>query len=373
MHTVAPMSATPLPEPEARAGSDFREPPQLVRAFQRHPPRDFAALTVCGDVPAFTARFDLLTTAEPAVRRRVQRIPGYRWWRRWLSPQTLFLGTTVTEYAVLPSAGDPEALAECIAGQTRQHAFTIMKDLPVDGALVGAAAAARADALATALVRRGFVLLEGQALAYVPLDFADTDAFLARQPRSRRKDIRRKLRSRERVRIEARATGDSWFAAPETFARIYAMYEAVYAQSEIHFDHLGAEFFAEVLGDAGNGGVVFLYYAKAELLGWNLCFPAGSVFVDKYIGFSYPGARELNLYFVSWMHNLEYARAHGFRNYVAGWTDPAIKAHLGARFTMTRHAVYPRSRVLRVALRHVTRWFEADTAFADATDAPDRP
>lgn len=376
MHQATPDPSAPTaarPATGAAGDSGFVEPPGLVRAFLAHPPQDFLARTVCGGAPAFTARFDLMTTAEPGLRRFVQRLPGYRYWRRVLEPRTLFVGTTVTEYAALPSACGPHAFAKCLAGQAAEHAFTIVKDLPCDGALVGANEAARADAFAQALERRGFVLLEGQALAYVPIDFADTDAFLARQPRGRRRDIRRKLRTRERLRVEQRATGDPWLVEPTNLARIYAMYEAVYAQSEIHFDRLSRDFFADVLADGTNGGVLFLYYADGDLVGWNLCFAAGTAFVDKYIGLAYPAARELNLYCVSWVQNLEYARTHGFRNYVAGWTDPEIKAHLGARFTMTRHAVYPRSRVLRFGLRHLARLFESDHAFAEAARASDRP
>lgn len=369
MHETAP---TPAPRAPSMPDAGFVEPHGLVAAFRAHPPRDFSARTICGDVPGFAARFDLLTTAEPGLRRFVQRLPGYRRWRRLLEPRTLFVGTTVTEYAVLPADGDVDALAGCIAGLAADEAFTIVKDLPCDAALVGEAAAARAGALARALARRGFVLLEGQALAYVPIDFADTDAFLARQPRSRRRDIRRKLRARERLRVERRATGDPWLAEPANLALVYAMYEAVYAQSELHFDRLERGFFADVLADATNGGIVFLYYADARLVGWNLCFAAGSAFVDKYIGLAYPAARELNLYVVSWIENLEYARAHGFRNYVAGWTDPEIKAHLGARFTLTRHAVHPRSRVLRFALRRLTRFFESDRMVLEASHAADR-
>ena len=36
----------------------------------------------------------------------------------------------------------------------------------------------------------------------------------------------------------------------------------------------------------------------------------------------------MNLYFVSWMVNLEYALERGLRHYIAGWTDPGVKALL---------------------------------------------
>ena len=70
---------------------------------------------------------------------------------------------------------------------------------------------------------------------------------------------------------------------------------------------------------------------------------------------------------MSWFHNLEYALAHGFRYYVAGWTDPEIKRELGARFTFTEHAVYVRNPVLRTLLRPFKRLFEADRRWQDTS------
>src|SRR5205085_9853539 len=63
---------------------------------------------------------------------------------------------------------------------------------------------------------------------------------------------------------------------------------------------------------------------------------------------------------VSWFHNLQHALDHGYRVYVAGWTDPEIKRRLGARFTATMHAVRVRNPVLRGALELSKRWFESD-------------
>ena len=129
----------------------------------------------------------------------------------------------------------------------------------------------------------------------------------------------------------------------------YALYEQVYAQSEIHFDRLTRPHFAALLRDGGSGGIVFEYrHAETgQMLGWNLCFDDGERLTDKYIGLSYPASREMNLYFVSWMVNLEYALERGLRHYIAGWTDPGVKALLGARFTATRHVVYVRNPLLR--------------------------
>ena len=105
---------------------------------------------------------------------------------------------------------------------------------------------------------------------------------------------------------------------------------------------------------------MFVYRAKGELIGYNLCFVENGMLIDKYVGFAYPQARDHNLYAVSWFRNLDYALAHGLHCYVAGWTDPEIKRQLGARFTLTRHAVYVRNPLLRRLMAPFKRFFEAD-------------
>ena len=103
----------------------------------------------------------------------------------------------------------------------------------------------------------------------------------------------------------------------------------VYAQSEIHFDLLTRDFFAGLLQSREIGGVVFCYRHDGELVGYNICLEHGGMLIDKYIGLRYPQARELDLYFVSWFVNLEHALERGLRFYVAGWTDPEVKAGSG--------------------------------------------
>ncbi|WP_461572551.1 GNAT family N-acetyltransferase [Sulfuricaulis sp.] len=345
------------------------EPTGLLRHFQACPPEGFSTLNLDG-VPAFSAPFDLLTTMEPATRRRLESLPLARWWRRWLQPNTCFVGTTVTEYAPLPSALAPEIFVRKLLTEwAPRFPFLIVKDIPTDAVLVGEAAQTYSHRFAEACRASGFILVEGQALAYVPLDFATTEEFLARQSRARRKDLRRKLKSIAQLEIETIPTGDARFQDEALLAVFYTLYLNVYRQSEIHFDRLSADFFKALLQDAASQGVVFVYRAGGELIGYNLCFVEQGRLEDKYIGFAYPQARDYNLYAVSWFHNLEYALARGLHCYVAGWTDPEIKRQLGARFTLTRHAVYVRNPLLRKILTPFKRYFEADHQW-QASHAP---
>ena len=346
------------------------EPPSLVRDFMAHPPLGFAALELQGSIPAFTANLDVLSTMEPGVRRRIEGLPFAHWWRRWLRLRTCFVGTTVTEYALLPQGCAPEHLIDNLLRDAAQYPLIIIKDLPVEAALVGEPAYAYSTAVARAASAAGFLLLEGQALAYVPIDFESIEQYLARMPRLRRKEFRRKWKSSERVEIEEIPTGDARLRDATLLEQCYALYRNVYAQSTIQFDLLSSEFFSAVLHDGANRGVLFAYRVHGELIGINLCFMHEGRLIDKDLGLAYPQAREHDLYFVSWFHNLSHALTHGLRCYVAGWTDPEVKRRLGARFTFTRHAVYIRNPLLRQALRPFKRSFEADSHWYAAADHP---
>jgi predicted N-acyltransferase len=345
------------------------EPPALIEQFAAHPPEGFA---VHANWPAwaFTAPFDLLTTADDALKAKLHALPGGAWLARRLRLTTDFIGTTVSEYAVLPSCEDAPALAAQLQAHAGRHMLTIVKDLPQDSPLLSAADNAFSRALAQHLAERGFVLVEGQALAYVPIDFASLDEYFARLSKSRRQDLKRKARSRADLHIARIRTGEH-FADDERVDAYYALFEAVYDQSEIHFDKLTRCFFAAILRDASNNGIAFEYRQRQHdgtpgaLLGWNLCFEHEGRLIDKYIGLSYPAARQANLYFVSWMVNLEYAVERGLSHYVAGWTDPEVKAQLGARFSFTQHAVFIRNPLLRALGRRFAGHFESDRQWSE--------
>lgn len=340
------------------------EPASLVSHFLAHPPQQFQAWTSIAGLPAFRTRFDLLTTADDALKRVLTRLPLEDSWQDWLRIPSCFIGTTVSEYTLFPAELAPTRLAEHLQQHYLKHyPLLIVKDIPQQSPLLDRTSNAYADALVQACEQRGFITLQGQALAYLPLDFSSIDDYLARLSHSRRKDIRRKLRARGEVTVEVLDTGDSYFERPDVLNAFYALYLSVYRHSEIHFDLLSADFFRAVLQDAGSGGKVFIYRHHGEMVGYNLCFIVGDKLVDKYIGLAYPQARMLNLYFLSWIINLEYALAHGLKHYVTGWTDPQIKAYLGARFTFTRHAVFIRNPLLRFALTRLRNRFEHDHAW----------
>jgi predicted N-acyltransferase len=305
--------------------------------------------------------FNLLTTVDSAT---LQRLPAAGFLRRLLTWRTVFFGTTVSEYVpMLPTMGVHEQIRAMLAYWSASTRLMIIKDIPEDSPLLLEAERAIAADCLQSCRNMGFVIVAGQALAYVPIDFASEADYLARLSPSRRKNIRRKLKSRAGLKVEIVKTGCLRLQDGNFLAELYALYEEVYAQSTLQFDKLTASFFTAVLQDDSLDGHLFLYSSEHRLIGYNLCFVHNGMLIDKYIGFRYPAARDHNLYIISWMENLRFSLEQGLTHYIAGWTDPEIKADLGAKFTFTYHAVYARSGLFRRLLQKFSGVFEHDKAW----------
>jgi hypothetical protein len=244
------------------------EPEALVRGFLRHPPDGFATFVSPEGVPGFQAQFDLTTTTDITVRRKLTALPFYRYWCRLLKHRTCFIGTTVSEYTIFPEDVVAARLVRCLKQRyAPDYPFLIIKDLPKASPLVEAARNALADDIACACAAQGFVLIEGQALAYVDIDFTSLDGYVSRMSPGRRKDIRRKLRAREALAIEAVPCGSDRFSSGEILREYYALYLNVFHHSDLHFDLLSADFFQYLLQDSSSGGVVFEYRQGGRLIG----------------------------------------------------------------------------------------------------------
>jgi predicted N-acyltransferase len=133
------------------------------------------------------------------------------------------------------------------------------------------------------LLARGFVELEGMPLAWVAIDFDSIDGYLGRLSSSRRKNIRRKLRSRDDLQIDCIATGDPALADPQLQGELYALYLGVYAQSAVLSTSSTCPTSSTCWPTARAAGCS-LYRHQGQLIGWNLCYIHAGKLVDKYIG-----------------------------------------------------------------------------------------
>ncbi|MBX9723111.1 MAG: GNAT family N-acetyltransferase [Candidatus Obscuribacterales bacterium] len=342
------------------------EPPHLVDIFLNNPPVGFESLQVPFEdslTPAFRADFDLLTTLEDdaaKIRTWLHKFPFLKCFHTF---STIFVGTTATEYSNYANRDDFLGIISALKREmvSRNSQFVIVKDIPQQSPLLSDEENRKAEMLLRQCVEQGFQSVDGQALAYVPIDFKSVDEFLMRMSKSRRKEFRKKLKDSAHVQVSELSCGDKEFFEQSFLDLLYQMYEHVYEQSEVHFDVLTKGFFKDLLQSKTGGGKVFCYKVDGRLIGYNICFVHNKTLVDKYVGFIYPDARNANLYFLSWFYNLEYAIKNGLSTYIAGWTDPAVKASLGAKFTLTRHAVFIRNPILRAFLASIKNVFESDS------------
>lgn len=338
------------------------EPDYLLANFFKFPPVGFRAHLKSNGLPVFSAKFDLTTTMDSEDRKRLRSLPFYRFWSRLLSFQTLFVGTTVSEFSPLPDPLDGKKTAQSLKKDTeKNYSLVIVKDLPHASPLLTTEEVEKTQAFLKALEREGFITVAGQALAYVPVDYVSVDDYLSRFSKNRRKDFRRKMRAMENLNIEVLESGTSLFDDNSVLDHFYKLYCKVFEQSEIHFDFLTADFFKNLLVSNDKSFRIMVYRDKQNtIIGYNICFVVDDMLIDKYIGLDYPAATDNNLYYISWFYNLEYARLNGLKYYVAGWTDPEIKAYLGAKFVYTQHAVFIKNPFLRWILKRFQHKFESD-------------
>lgn len=342
------------------------EPDSLVQLFSTYPPENFTVGETETGLITFATIFDLMTTMDIETQKRIKRKWFYKSWSKWLKIETEFVGTTVSEYLLLENYRDPAALAQTIIHHyNEEYPLLIIKDIPIESPFLTQSQNDYSKSLSEELLQNQFIEIEGQALAYVPIDFESVDEFLNRFSRPRRKNYRRKLRSAEGLIIQEITSGDAQFFDEGVLAHYYELYLNVFNQSEIHFDKLSFDFFKALLQQKEDSCKIITYSHEGKLIAYNICYILHNRLVDKYIGFDYTQAKAFNLYFVSWFYNLELAKRLNLSVYIAGWTDPEIKAQLGAKFTITKHFVYIRNRFFKWLLSRYKSNFENDSVFQD--------
>lgn len=333
------------------------EPSELIDLFVKFPPYDFKARKNKKGIILFETLFDILTTAEDFLAKRLRAFENLPILKGFFKPPATFVGTTVSEYLVLPELDKNQFIDSIFDGWNTE--YLIVKDIPKNSPLLSEEENAYSDNLVKLLEKRGFVILTGQALAYRFIDFTSIDEYLMKFSQKRRYDFRRKLKKRSQLRLEIEDSGNF---DNKRVVEYYSMYESVYNKSYVHFDKLTLDFFSELLKSKTLGAKIFSYYIKDtnELIGYKICFQGKDYLIDKYAGFKYPEALDFSVYFISWFDNLEYCINNKFKKFIIGWTNPEVKAYLGADFNFTLHAVYPRNPLIRRSLKYLSRFFESD-------------
>lgn len=169
-----------------------------------------------------------------------------------------------------------------------------------------------------------YAAVPGQCCGVLPIRFETLDDYLSRLSKVTRKDLRRKLKGRDALRV-VRTQDPAGFED-----RIFALYRGLVDRSATHFGDMQAAFFSRVTREVP-GAFYTLYFKGEELIAFNLLVRHGTALVDKYFCMSDAG-REHSLYFLSWMENIAYCLEHKLAWYHAGPAAPDLKRRLGAEF-----------------------------------------
>jgi uncharacterized protein len=171
----------------------------------------------------------------------------------------------------------------------------------------------------------GYQPTPGMPTAELAIDFTDMDAYFARLSYATRKDMRRKLRALDQLRIEV--VHDLTGLEP----RILELYRQTRERSDLQFEDLTAAYFTGVLKQMGERALCVLYWAGEELVGFNLLLQDGTRLLDKFFCMETARGPVLNLYFVSWFTNVRLCLERGLGVYQSGQAAYENKLRLGSR------------------------------------------
>lgn len=201
------------------------------------------------------------------------------------------------------------------------------------------------------LTARGFSALRSLPVAVLDLGATTSvDGYLSTFPAETRDALRRRLRSRDGLTVEHRASVEG------CAAEVRALYEQTRRESEVRyggFEELPPGYF-EAVGRLGPDRThVVLTRSGGELVGFNLLLLGEDRVIDKVSGFRQPFARDHDLRTVGWMETVAFTLASGRRLLQTGRTGYEEKVGFGSRLEprtiFAKHRLPPLNAALRIA------------------------
>jgi len=304
-------------------------------------------------VPAFVTDYRLDTTLTGPLRRVTGAIA--RVFPRLLRQRLLSLGSPVGEVCHLgfddglDRAGQArllDILFHKVEKYARRRAISMLaaKD----------AAMAQDDLWAAVAAAHGLRRQPSLPTALLDIRFDSLDAYLATLSRATRKDLRRKLEASAAIRIEWRENID------DILDEVMRLYRATLAHAALTFEQLTPEFFTGVLRDLGPRARCATYWLDDRLVAFNFVLHDGEVLLDKFLGMDYAFARRYNLYYLTWLKNIDYCIGHGLKRYQSGQGLHREKLRLGSRLSANWLWYRHRNRVFDTIFAAFERLFRLD-------------
>lgn len=307
-------------------------------------------------MPAFICRYALETTLKAGrIRRAVERTR--RLFDGFLTVRLASLGSPCTEtgsVGFLPQIAEARRpalfaqLLDVFEAHARAEGCSIMalKDIPV----------LAPSGIQLILSSKGYAEIESLPTASLDIGFRTIDEYFATLSSGTRKDMRRKLRAQEKVRVENRTEFG------EFVPRLLQLYLETRSRSEWQFEELTPAYFEGILKGMPGHAFCTMYFVGDELLAANLLVHDEHRLIDKFFCMDAEKGRPYNLYFLSWFNNLEYCLRHGIARYQSGQAYYYNKVRLGSH--LTANAMYFRHRnpFFQFVLKMISPLLAADDA-----------
>jgi predicted N-acyltransferase len=302
-------------------------------------------------MPMFLCDYALDTTLEDSVvRRAVRRIRSR--FRSFLTLRLACLGSPCTENGIVGFRYD-------VPLDQREDIFSLLLLTFEQTAaaekcqLMGLKDIAQPTADELLRPLSAYAGIGGLPTAWLNVDFPTIDAYLARLSAGTRKDMKRKLRSASRVRIETRSDfGD-------LMPQVMALYHDTRNRSEWQFEELTSAYFAGTISNMAGRALCNFYFVDETLMAVNLLIHDQNTLIDKFFCMNENG-RAYNLYFLSWFNNLRFCLDNGIARYQSGQAYYENKVRLGSQLTGNTMYFRHRNRLVQALLRWISPLFSFD-------------
>ena len=191
----------------------------------------------------------------------------------------------------------------------------------------------------------GFSIVDNMPVAKNTIHFNSLDDYLASVSYSTRKGLRRKMKNFSQLRIE------EYNGMPPQLDEIVQLYLNCYEKSELKFEKLTQDFFENLANLLPDSCRFVLYYLDKKLIGFNCLLYGNGVLMDKYIGLDYAKSLDVNLYSLSWLHNISMCIRDGFHTFQSGQAAYETKLSLGATLEQTYIVFKHRNRLINPFLK----------------------
>lgn len=307
-------------------------------------------------MPAFLTDYQLETTADEGnIRKFIRNIRRHL--PRFMTLKLACLGSPCTETAApgfhssVSLERRPELLAQLLDGFERMAdveacALRGIKDVPET----------LMPAFRNTFESAGFAGIPGLGTASLDIDFASIDEYLSRLSSGTRKDMRRKLKSSQAVRLETRND------ISDILPRVLELYQETRARSDWQFEVLTAEYFTGVLRHMPAQSFCTLYLVEDRILAINILVCNANTLIDKFFCMDVKEGRKHNLYYLSWFNNLGHCLQRGLTRYQSGQAYYEHKVKLGSSLTPNMMYFKHRNRILQALLRLISPLFAIDEA-----------